>query len=71
MMGGVSELVADRLGGPAFGSKGAEYKFERIKRARAEAARERPDLPVLDFGIGESDDAADPLVVRALSAKTS
>ena len=69
MMGGVSELVADRLGGPAFGSKGAEYKFERIKRARAEAARERPDLPVLDFGIGESDDAADPLVVRALSAE--
>src|ERR687885_523532 len=59
-------LFADRLGGASYG-KGTEiYKFEKIKRAKRAALQAHPERRLLDFGIGENDDMADPLVRDAL-----
>jgi LL-diaminopimelate aminotransferase len=55
-------LFADRIGGASYG-KGTEiYKFEKIKRAKRAALKAHPERQLLDFGIGENDDMADPLV---------
>src|SRR5437899_1384497 len=55
-------LFADRIGGANYG-KGTEiYKFEKIKRAKRAALAEHPERKLLDFGIGENDDMADPAV---------
>ncbi len=55
-------LFADRIGGANYG-KGTEiYKFEKIKRAKRAALKDYPDRKLLDFGIGENDEMADPLV---------
>src|SRR5438067_7755029 len=55
-------LFADRIGGANYG-KGTEiYKFEKIKRAKRAALAAYPERPILDFGIGENDEMADPLV---------
>src|SRR5437870_3697396 len=53
---------ADRIGGANYG-KGTEiYKFEKIKRAKRAVLAAHPERELLDFGIGENDDMADPLV---------
>jgi LL-diaminopimelate aminotransferase len=55
-------LFADRIGGAGYG-KGTEiYKFEKIKRAKRAVLKANPERQLLDFGIGENDDMADPLV---------
>src|SRR5437870_1663573 len=55
-------LFAERLGGANYG-KGTEiYKFEKIKRAKRAVLAAHPERQLLDFGIGENDDMADPLV---------
>jgi len=55
-------LFADRIGGAGYG-KGTEiYKFEKIKRAKRAVLAAHPERMLLDFGIGENDDMADPLV---------
>jgi LL-diaminopimelate aminotransferase len=60
------ELFAERLGGANYG-KGTEiYKFEKIKRAKRAALAAHPERRLLDFGIGENDDMADPLVREVL-----
>src|SRR6266704_6098651 len=59
-------LFAERIGGINDG-KGTEiYKFEKIKRAKRAALAAHPDRKLLDFGIGENDDMADPLVREVL-----
>src|SRR5271165_6270843 len=59
-------LFAERIGGANYG-KGTEiYKFEKIKRAKRAALAAHPERQLLDFGIGENDDMADPLVRDAL-----
>lgn len=60
-------VVAERLGGKAFGESGEIYKFEMIKRAKAEAKKNNPDIPIIDMGVGEPDSPADPEVVKVLS----
>src|SRR5437867_12736138 len=55
-------LFAERIGGAGYG-KGTEiYKFEKIKRAKRAALEAHPERRLLDFGIGENDDMADPAV---------
>src|SRR5918995_903084 len=62
-------LFADRLGGANYG-KGTEiYKFEKIKRAKRQAVADHPDRKLLDFGIGENDDMAAPVVRDTLKAE--
>lgn len=60
-------IVAERLGGEQFGKSTEIYKFEKIKRAKAEAKKMHPDLPLIDMGVGEPDRPADPEIVRVLS----
>ncbi len=56
------ELFADRIGGANYG-KGTEiYKFEKIKRAKRAVHAAHPERTLLDFGIGENDEMADPMV---------
>ncbi len=63
------KLFAERIGGVQYG-KGTEiYKFEKIKRAKRQALNDFPDRPLLDFGIGENDEMADPSVREALAAE--
>lgn len=58
-------LFAERIGGANYG-KGTEiYKFEKIKRAKRAVLAAHPERQLLDFGIGENDDMADPLVREA------
>src|SRR5437660_12850180 len=56
------ELFAERLGGVKYGKGTDIYKFEKIKRAKRAALAAHPERQLLDFGIGENDDMADPLV---------
>src|SRR5205809_7964595 len=59
-------LFAERIGGANYG-KGTEiYKFEKIKRAKRQALADHPERKLLDFGIGENDDMAAPVVREAL-----
>jgi LL-diaminopimelate aminotransferase len=56
------DLFAERMGGVNYG-KGTEiYKFEKIKRAKRKALADHPERQLLDFGIGENDDMAEPIV---------
>src|SRR6516162_49245 len=55
-------LFAERIGGVNYGKSNKIYKFEKIKRAKRAALAAHPERRLLDFGIGENDDMADPLV---------
>jgi LL-diaminopimelate aminotransferase len=59
-------LFADRIGGAGYGKSNVIYKFERIKRAKRAALATHPERRLLDFGIGENDDMADPRVRQVL-----
>src|SRR5437879_4837243 len=59
-------LFAERIGGANYGKGSEIYKFERIKRAKRAALAAHPESRLLDFGIGENDDMADPLVREVL-----
>ena len=59
-------LFAERIGGVNYGKSDKIYKFEKIKRAKRAALAAHPERQLLDFGIGENDDMADPLVRDAL-----
>jgi LL-diaminopimelate aminotransferase len=59
-------LFAERIGGANYG-KGTEiYKFEKIKRAKRAVLAAHPDRQLLDFGIGENDEMAPPVVRETL-----
>jgi len=61
------KLFAQRIGGINYG-KGTEiYKFEKIKRAKRKALAEHPERKLVDFGIGENDEMADPAVRRLMA----
>ncbi|MBP7934020.1 MAG: LL-diaminopimelate aminotransferase [Phycisphaerae bacterium] len=60
-------LFADRIGGAQYGKGTAIYKFEKIKRAKRAAIKDFPNRPLLDFGIGENDQMADPSVRQVLA----
>ncbi len=65
----IDTLVADRLGGAAFGAADVVYKFEAIKRAKEAARAANPGLPIIDLGVGEGDRPADASIVAALAAE--
>ena len=60
-------LVAERLGGTQFGKSTEIYKFEKIKRAKAEAKKKYPHIPLIDMGVGEPDCPADSQIVQVLA----
>lgn len=57
------KLFAERIGGAQFGRSREIYKFEKIKRAKAAALKARPNVELLDFGVGEPDQIA-PFPIR-------
>jgi LL-diaminopimelate aminotransferase len=61
------DKISERLGGVNFGKSTAIYKFELIKRAKAEAKKLHPGVALIDMGVGEPDWPADTIVVKALS----
>jgi len=63
----VQSLFAERIGGRNFGLDTPIYKFEKIKRAKAAAQAEHPDVELIDMGVGEPDDMAPPGVVQKLA----
>src|SRR3954454_14947366 len=64
-------LSAARIGGANYGKDTKIYKFEKIKRAKRAALAAHPERQLLDFGIGENDDMADPLVREVLSREAN
>ncbi|TAN61196.1 LL-diaminopimelate aminotransferase [bacterium] len=62
----IQGLFAERIGGKGFGKGTKIYKFEKIKRAKAEAKKANPSMELLDLGVGEPDEMAFPVVVEAL-----
>lgn len=62
----IQRLFAERIGAAGFGLSDQIYKFEKIKRAKAAARKEHPDVELLDFGVGEPDLMAPSLIRRAL-----
>lgn len=62
----IQDIFADRIGGSAYGKETKLYKFEKIKRAKAAARKACPNVELLDFGVGEPDEMAFPMVVEAL-----
>jgi len=62
----IQNLFAERIGGETFGKETKIYKFEKIKRAKAQARKSHPNVELLDFGVGEPDEMALPMVVEAL-----
>ncbi len=65
----LQKLFAQRIGGTMFGKEDKIYKFEKIKRAKRSAMMENPDVEMIDMGVGEPDEMADPKVVSELSAQ--
>jgi LL-diaminopimelate aminotransferase len=64
----IQKLFAERIGGESFGKSSQIYKFEKIKRAKAEARKAHPDVELLDFGVGEPDQIA-PATIREAMKK--
>lgn len=62
-------LFAERIGGVQYGKSNKIYKFEKIKRAKRAALAAHPQRRLLDFGIGENDEMADPLVRAVLKTE--
>lgn len=62
----IQGLFAERIGGADFGKSTKIYKFEKIKRAKAAAKKADPYKELFDFGVGEPDEMAFPIVIEAL-----
>jgi LL-diaminopimelate aminotransferase len=62
----IQGLFAERIGGRDFGTSTEIYKFEKIKRAKAEARANKPEMELLDFGVGEPDQMAPDAIRSAM-----
>ncbi len=67
----IQELFAERIGGNQYGKSTAIYKFEKIKRAKKAAKAAKPDVDLIDMGVGEPDEMAFPIVVETLQAEAA
>ncbi|MDP4611083.1 MAG: LL-diaminopimelate aminotransferase [Opitutales bacterium] len=67
----IQELFAERIGGNQYGKSTAIYKFEKIKRAKRAAKAAKPDVALIDMGVGEPDEMAFPIVIETLQAEAA
>lgn len=67
----IQQLFAERIGGANYGKGTAIYKFEKIKRAKAAAREEHPNVELIDMGVGEPDEMADPAIVAKLAEEAA
>jgi len=66
----MEDMISERLGGKMFGKDTTIYKFEKIKRAKRAAMQEKPDIELIDMGVGEPDAMAHPDVVKVLQIES-
>jgi LL-diaminopimelate aminotransferase len=67
----INNNFAQRIGGKQFGVedesfKAKKNKFVKIIEAKNQAIKENPDIEMLDFGVGEADEMADPIIREEL-----
>jgi len=67
----IQHNFADRIGGSNYGKDTAIYKFEKIKRAKAQAKKDFPDVELIDLGVGEPDEMADNGIVAKLAEEAA
>ena len=67
----IQELFAERIGGNQYGKSDAIYKFEKIKRAKKAAKAAKPDVDLIDMGVGEPDEMAFPQVIKTLQEEAA
>ncbi|EOS57915.1 LL-diaminopimelate aminotransferase [Paenibacillus barengoltzii] len=67
----IQQQFAERIGGANYGKDTAIYKFEKIKRAKAAAKKDFPDVELIDMGVGEPDDMADAGIVAKLAEEAA
>ncbi len=67
----IQRQFADRIGGADYGKDTAIYKFEKIKRAKAAAKKDFPDMELIDMGVGEPDEMADAGIVAKLAEEAA
>lgn len=67
----IQQQLAERIGGVDYGKDAAIYKFEKIKRAKAAARAEFPDVELIDMGVGEPDEMADKAIVAKLAEEAA
>jgi LL-diaminopimelate aminotransferase len=67
----IQNLFAERIGGRQYGKSTQIYKFEKIKRAKRAAMTAHPDTELIDLGVGEPDEMAFPLSIRALQEEAA
>ncbi|WPJ96093.1 LL-diaminopimelate aminotransferase [Coraliomargarita algicola] len=67
----IQELFAERIGGNQYGKSTAIYKFEKIKRAKKAAKAAKPDVDLIDMGVGEPDEMAFPIVIQTLQEEAA
>ncbi|MGZ0655358.1 LL-diaminopimelate aminotransferase [Coraliomargarita sp. W4R53] len=67
----IQELFAERIGGNQYGKSTAIYKFEKIKRAKKAAKAAKPDMDLIDMGVGEPDEMAFPIVIKTLQEEAA
>jgi LL-diaminopimelate aminotransferase len=67
----LQNLFAERIGGKQYGKSTQIYKFEKIKRAKRAALAAHPHVELIDLGVGEPDEMAAPLSVRALQEEAA
>ena len=63
----IQDLFAERIGGKLYGKSTAIYKFEKIKRAKRAAKAARPDVDLIDMGVGEPDEPPPAEVIEVLA----
>ncbi|SDE76371.1 LL-diaminopimelate aminotransferase apoenzyme [Fontibacillus panacisegetis] len=67
----IQQQFADRIGGANYGKDTAIYKFEKIKRAKAAAKKDFPNIELIDMGVGEPDEMADAGIVAKLAEEAA
>lgn len=67
----IQDLLAERIGGRQYGKHTQIYKFEKIKRAKRAAMAAHPGTELIDLGVGEPDEMALPLSIRALQEEAA
>ncbi|OZB91748.1 LL-diaminopimelate aminotransferase [Paenibacillus sp. XY044] len=67
----IQNSFANRIGGSNYGKDTAIYKFEKIKRAKAQAKKDFPDVELIDLGVGEPDEMADAGIVAKLAEEAA
>ncbi|WP_310550241.1 LL-diaminopimelate aminotransferase [Paenibacillus glufosinatiresistens] len=67
----IQNNFADRIGGSNYGKDTNIYKFEKIKRAKASAKKDFPDIELIDLGVGEPDEMADAGIVAKLAEEAA